>query len=160
MLWHSVMWQYLPAEEQQRVERGIAALGARASSAAPFAHLSLEPTRREEHRRHEFLVVLTTWPRGVRRVLGVAAAHGVPVTWGDQARARVGTPDGRAVEEQMAESSGNDDLKAKMREALERKQANDRGVPKDRPVKEKAHGSEVDAGGPKMHRRKAGGGGS
>ncbi len=83
VLWHSVMWQYLPAEEQQRVERGIAALGARASSAAPFAHLSLEPTRREEHRRHEFLVVLTTWPRGVRRVLGVAAAHGVPVTWGD-----------------------------------------------------------------------------
>ena len=31
-----------------------------------------------------------------------------------------------------------------MREALERKQANDRGVPKDGPVKEKAHGSEVD----------------
>jgi hypothetical protein len=47
-----------------------------------------------------------------------------------------------------------------MREALERKQANDRGVPKDRPVKEKAHGSEVEAGGQKMHRRKAGGGGS
>ena len=56
---------------------------------------------------------------------------------------------------------GNEDLKAKMREALERKQSNDRGVPKDGPVKEKAHGSEVmgDAG-PKMHRRKAGGGGS
>jgi hypothetical protein len=48
-----------------------------------------------------------------------------------------------------------------MREALERKQANDRGVPKDGPVKEKAHGSEVSGGsGPKMHRRKAGGGGS
>ncbi len=62
----------------------------------------------------------------------------------------------------MAEDSteGNDDLKAKMREALERKQANDRGVPKDRPAKEKAHGSEVVGGGPKMHRRKAGGGGS
>ena len=60
----------------------------------------------------------------------------------------------------MTESNGNEDLKAKMREALERKTANDRGVPKDRPVKEKAHGSEVEAGGPKMHRRKAGGGGS
>lgn len=54
----------------------------------------------------------------------------------------------------------NDDLKARMREALDRKKANDRGVPKDQPLKEKAHGSEVDAGGPKMHRRKAGGGGS
>ena len=56
--------------------------------------------------------------------------------------------------------TGNDDLKAKMREALDRKQANDRGVPKDQPLKEKAHGSEVDGSGPKMHRRKAGGGGS
>jgi hypothetical protein len=61
----------------------------------------------------------------------------------------------------MADQTSNDDLKAKMREALERKQANDTGVPRDRPVKEKAHGSEVaGAGGPKMHRRKAGGGGS
>jgi len=60
----------------------------------------------------------------------------------------------------MADEHGNEDLKAKMREALERKQANDRGVPKDGPVKEKAHGSEVVGGAPKMHRRKAGGGGS
>lgn len=60
----------------------------------------------------------------------------------------------------MTEENANDDLKAKMREALERKQANDRGVPKDGPVKEKAHGSEVVGGAPKMHRRKAGGGGS
>ena len=62
---------------------------------------------------------------------------------------------------QSSGNQGNDDLKAKMREALERKQSNDRGVPKDGPVKEKAHGSEVTGGaGPKMHRRKAGGGGS
>ncbi|WP_182523986.1 DUF5302 domain-containing protein [Nocardioides dongkuii] len=60
----------------------------------------------------------------------------------------------------MTGQDANDDLKAKMREALERKQANDRGVPHDGPVKEKAHGSEVVGGGPKMHRRKAGGGGS
>lgn len=61
----------------------------------------------------------------------------------------------------MTDANGaNDDLKAKMREALERKQANDRGVPKDGPVKEKAHGSEVTDTAPKMHRRKAGGGGS
>ncbi|HET6166523.1 MAG TPA: DUF5302 domain-containing protein [Marmoricola sp.] len=61
----------------------------------------------------------------------------------------------------MPDNSANDDLKAKMREALDRKQANDRGVPKDAPSKEKAHGSEVAGGaGPKMHRRKAGGGGA
>ena len=61
----------------------------------------------------------------------------------------------------MAETHANDDLKARMREALERKQANDRGVPRDRPAKEKVHGPEVEgAGAPAMHRRKAGGGGS
>jgi hypothetical protein len=64
------------------------------------------------------------------------------------------------ADNQADKPDGNDDLKAKMREALERKQANDRGVPKDGPVREKAHGSEVVGGGPKIHRRKAGGGGS
>ncbi|MEO5652827.1 MAG: DUF5302 domain-containing protein [Marmoricola sp.] len=55
----------------------------------------------------------------------------------------------------------NDDLKAKMREALDRKNQDERGVHKDAPSKEKAHGSEVAGGaGPKLHRRKAGGGGS
>lgn len=57
--------------------------------------------------------------------------------------------------------AGNEDIKAKMREALDRKQGNDRGVPKDGPVREKAHGPEVAGGAsPKLHRRKAGGGGS
>ena len=60
----------------------------------------------------------------------------------------------------MTDNNANDDLKAKMREALDRKKSNDRGVPKDGPSKEKSHGSEVVGGAPKMHRRKAGGGGS
>jgi hypothetical protein len=55
----------------------------------------------------------------------------------------------------------NDDLKAKMRAALDKKNAGEKGVRQDGPVHEKAHGSEVRGGaGPKMHRRKAGGGGS
>jgi Family of unknown function (DUF5302) len=59
----------------------------------------------------------------------------------------------------MAE--GNEDLKAKMREALERKNSKEKGVHEDGPVREKAHGSEVAGGAaPKMHRRKAGGGGA
>jgi hypothetical protein len=60
----------------------------------------------------------------------------------------------------MTDNHANEDLKAKMREALDRKKSNDRGVPKEGPSKEKAHGSEVVGGAPKMHRRKAGGGGS
>ncbi len=58
------------------------------------------------------------------------------------------------------DQSPNEDLKAKMREALDRKKGNDRGVPHPAESKEKAHGSEVVDGAPKMHRRKAGGGGS
>ena len=56
----------------------------------------------------------------------------------------------------------NADLKAKMREALDRKNAGEKGVHQDGPVHEKAHGSEVVGKntGNQMHRRKAGGGGS
>ncbi|WP_377324365.1 DUF5302 domain-containing protein [Pimelobacter simplex] len=60
----------------------------------------------------------------------------------------------------MAANNANDDLKAKMREALDRKNNKEKGVHEEGPVKEKAHGSEVAGGGPRMHRRKAGGGGS
>ncbi|MBA2956383.1 hypothetical protein GON03_18745 [Nocardioides sp. MAH-18] len=61
----------------------------------------------------------------------------------------------------MTDSNANDDLKAKMREALDRKNHKEKGVHKDGPVKEKAHGAEVAGGAtPQMHRRKAGGGGS
>jgi hypothetical protein len=59
------------------------------------------------------------------------------------------------------QSGTNDDLKAKMREALDRKNKLAKGVAEDGPLREKAHGSEVVGGaGPKVHRRKAGGGGS
>ena len=60
----------------------------------------------------------------------------------------------------MAQSHGNDDLKAKMREALDKKNSRERGVHQDGPAKSKAHGSEVVGGAQKVHRRKVGGGGS
>jgi hypothetical protein len=47
-----------------------------------------------------------------------------------------------------------------MREALDRKNGDRRGVAHPADSKEKAHGAEVVGGGPKVHRRKAGGGGS
>ena len=54
----------------------------------------------------------------------------------------------------------NSDIKAKMREALDRKKAHG-GITASQPTKEKAHGSEVSGGAAKkMHRRKAGGGGA
>lgn len=81
VVWHSVMWQYLPVEEQERAAARIEALGEEATERARFVHLFLEPTRRHPERDHEFLVVLTAWPGGRRRILGRAAPHGVPATW-------------------------------------------------------------------------------
>jgi Family of unknown function (DUF5302) len=61
----------------------------------------------------------------------------------------------------MAASNGNEDLKAKMREALERKQAHHHPDDEAADPKSKAHGPEVSGGAtPKVHRRKAGGGGA
>jgi len=60
-------------------------------------------------------------------------------------------------------SEANADLKAKMREALERKNKATHPSESDGHAQggEKAHGPEVTGGAaPKMHRRKAGGGGS
>jgi hypothetical protein len=82
VLWHSVMWQYLPNDERDRISVRIQQLGERAEEqGATFAHLFLEPTRRTPEGEHEFLVVLTEWPDGERRILGHAAPHGLPVTW-------------------------------------------------------------------------------
>jgi hypothetical protein len=53
----------------------------------------------------------------------------------------------------------NDDIKAKMKEALERKKGA-RHPDDSASAKPKTHGPEVVGGAPKMHRRKAGGGGS
>ena len=59
------------------------------------------------------------------------------------------------------ENTDNEDLKAKMREALDKKNHKEKGVHQDGPVHAKAQGAEVEGGAsPKMHRRKAGGGGS
>jgi hypothetical protein len=81
VLWHSVMWQYLDLADQDAIDGQLASLGEAATADAPVAHLFIEPSRRHPEAEHEFLVVLQVWPGGQRRVLGVAAPHGVPTTW-------------------------------------------------------------------------------
>jgi hypothetical protein len=71
------------------------------------------------------------------------------------------TPAGSADGSPADDESGNEDIKAKMRAALERKQGNDRGVSgKSHGGKEKAPETHGPLGGVHMHRRKAGGGGA
>ncbi len=88
VLWHSVMWQYVPPDQQRRVTTRLATLGASASAASPLVHLFAEPTRRTPDDEHRFWVCAETWPgsgggAGERVFLGRMAPHGVPVTWGD-----------------------------------------------------------------------------
>jgi hypothetical protein len=80
VLWHSVMWQYLPRAERHAIDARLDALGSAATKRSVLARLTLEPQRRTPDAEHEFLVGLQCWP-GERRILGVAAPHGVPTTW-------------------------------------------------------------------------------
>jgi hypothetical protein len=82
VLWHSVMWQYVPADQQERVTARLAGLGASATATAPLVHLFAEPTRRTPDDEHRFWVCAETWPGDGERVfLGQMAPHGLPVTW-------------------------------------------------------------------------------
>jgi hypothetical protein len=81
VLWNSVVWQYLPADERTSLEQSLADLGAGAGEPGRLAHLELEPRRRMPGAEHEFLVRLRTWPGGRDRILGVAHPHGIPTTW-------------------------------------------------------------------------------
>lgn len=81
VLWHSVMWQYVPREEQDRILARLERLGSSSGEDAPLVHLYAEPTRRTPDSEHEFLVCSHRWPGGgERRVLGTMAPHGLPVT--------------------------------------------------------------------------------
>ena len=81
VLWHSVMWQYLTASDQEAVTDRVETLGAAATEQSPFAHLAAEPARRTPGSEHEFLVTLRLWPGGGRRVVGTTVGHGLPTTW-------------------------------------------------------------------------------
>jgi hypothetical protein len=70
---HSIMWQYVPHDQQARATAAIEAAGARASADAPLTWISLEANRTVHH--HELTV--RYWPGGERRMkLGTAHAHG------------------------------------------------------------------------------------
>jgi hypothetical protein len=78
VVWHSVVWQYVPPDERDRITAAIEDAGRRATRAAPVAHLWLEP----EHVDHGgFVLRLRTWPGGEQRPLADAQGHGPPVVW-------------------------------------------------------------------------------
>jgi hypothetical protein len=75
---HSVVWQYIPAEERARIAAAIEAAGADATPDAPLAWVMLEANRNTH--RHELTV--RWWPGGGRTVkLAAAHPHGTWVEW-------------------------------------------------------------------------------
>ncbi|WP_256838426.1 DUF2332 domain-containing protein [Ornithinimicrobium faecis] len=86
VVWHSVMWQYVSLEEQQRMLARLTTLGDAATPDRPLTHLAFEPRRLAPGAPHRFVVAATTWPGGTECLLGEAPPHGVPVRWGDPTR--------------------------------------------------------------------------
>jgi len=78
VLYHSVMWQYLPEATQQRIDAAMDAAGAAATPERPLAWVRLETNR--ETFRHELSV--RYWPGGDEWVqLAEAHPHGAWVEW-------------------------------------------------------------------------------
>lgn len=81
VLWHSITWQYLSAEERDAVRAGVGALAGRAARRSPFAHLTLEPARDGPGTPIRFVVRARSWPGGELKILGECHPHGPPVNW-------------------------------------------------------------------------------
>jgi len=77
VLYHSIMWQYMPAATRAAIAAEIDEAGARATPAAPFAWLRFEPPSAEAAPE----LALTLWPGGEPQRLAVAHAHGSKVAW-------------------------------------------------------------------------------
>jgi hypothetical protein len=75
VLYHSVVVQYLTAEEGTALHEAIVDAGSRATDEAPFAWLFLEPGDKEADVR------LTVWPGGRERLVARAGFQSLHVDW-------------------------------------------------------------------------------
>lgn len=77
---HSMVLQYLTAEERAQVTAMIAEAGARATASRPLCWISFEWTPP----RTEVLLTLTSWPDGEKRVLAKCHPYGDWVEWTEE----------------------------------------------------------------------------
>lgn len=82
VVWHSVMWQYLSADQQRAIDVSLDRLARQADESAPLARISFEPTARRSEERG---ITVQTWSGqagdGARRLIGTAPPHGLPCVW-------------------------------------------------------------------------------
>ena len=78
VLMHSIVWQYVPEDQQMRVTTAMEEAGAEATADRPLAWIALEANRT----LHQHELVVRYWPGGESsKMLGRAHAHGAWVEW-------------------------------------------------------------------------------
>ena len=82
-LMHSIVWQYVPADQQARVTAAMEAAGAHATADCPLAWIALEANRTV----HLHELVVRRWPNaagdpaGAPQLLARAHPHGATINW-------------------------------------------------------------------------------
>lgn len=78
MLMHSIVWQYVPADQQARVTAAMEAAGAKATPDRPLAWVMVEADRTV----HRHKLTVRHWPGGEEEVqLAWSHPHGADVEW-------------------------------------------------------------------------------
>jgi hypothetical protein len=78
VVYHSIFWQYLPAQTKAALRRALETHGAAATLSAPLAWLRMEPI---DGQAFPIELRLTLWPGGEDRRLATVHAHGASVNW-------------------------------------------------------------------------------
>ena len=78
VVFHTIVWPYLPDAVREAAEAAIAAAGRRATAQAPLALLSFEGAKTDPARIE---LNLTQWPGGRRRLLARSSHHPNTVNW-------------------------------------------------------------------------------
>ncbi|MFO6445587.1 DUF2332 domain-containing protein [Erythrobacter sp. NE805] len=78
LLMHSIVWQYVPEDQQARVTAAMEAAGAKASAERPLAWVKVEADRTV----HRHALTVRFWPGGAEEVqLAWSHPHGADVEW-------------------------------------------------------------------------------
>jgi hypothetical protein len=78
VLMHSIVWQYVPRDQQARVTAAMEAAGARATAERPLGWIALEANRT----LHLHELVVRYWPGGSEpQMLARAHPHGASIDW-------------------------------------------------------------------------------
>ena len=80
VLFHSVMWQYMPEAERDDIEAQMHAAGRNAGAGDPIAWLRMEPMALADP---YCTLSLTLWPDGTTRHLARCDFHGRWIEWLD-----------------------------------------------------------------------------